>query len=707
MIGTHNTQNASSAGTTRVVRNTFAARNTPLILNRYLPVKEVGAGGFGQVFACKDMLMQRLVAIKKIELTELDAQRASWVREDMNRDAQVDALNAFETGSTTINLLDEGEKDSLASSLERRYLANVPGLDEARTAAALSDPSIVTIYDCQIAANVVYLVMEYVEGTTLTQLLEDFNDEITLDIVAAVFQSVSRALEVAHENGVLHFDIKPDNVLIDAQGNVKVTDFGLATLCDAQGEGTATAGTIGYMPLEQMRSEPLDARTDEWALASIAYEMLVGQNPFVAPTLDQALGLIDGAELTLPSRCWDDLPDEADDVLFKALDPQKEDRYETVAEFADDFIPLLGDAESGYEELAALVSGNDEFDADEEAGEEGAGGARAWRAGAAGRAGAGAERAGAAASQLLERSRAGFSEVKRSVLARIFAACASGFVAALGAWNITALSGIENPLFWAFVAGCAALGAVIPAGGALAGLIVLSAALLANAVYAPGILLLFAAGFWWFFVGRRGKAQANALLCFPLLSAFGLGPAAALLTGYVSRIPQALATAAFGGLLCMLFASFGSFDLMNWDIMQFWNFSDASAATAAVDATAATATAATDATAAVAAAATGASAPINANLIALVTNLGTWIILASWVLSALVMSVLTIPRKRVLAIVGALAGLSLIMIGIWLAYAFDPAAATMVPPTSLLVSAVLSGALMLFAAAALPLPQRN
>ena len=160
----------------------------------------------------------------------------------------------------------------------------------------------------------------------------------------------------------------------------------------------------------------------------------------------------------------------------------------------------------------------------------------------------------------------------------------------------------------------------------------------------------------------------------------------------------------------MLFASFGSFDLMNWDILQFWNFSDASAATAvAVDATAASAaaSAATDATAAVAAAATGASAPINANLIALVTNLGTWIILASWVLSALVMSVLTIPRKRVLAIVDALAGLSLIMIGIWLAYAFDPAAATMVPPTSLLVSAVLSGALMLFAAAALPLPQRN
>ena len=352
--------------------------NSRLILNKYLPLKEIGSGGFGTVFVCKDMLMQRLVAIKKIELTELDAQRARWVRDDMNRDAQVDALNAFETGHTTINLLTPGEEDSLADSLERRYLANVPGLDEARMAAALSDPSIVAIYDCQIAGNVVYLVMEYVEGATLTQVLADHNDEITLDVVSAVFESVSRALEIAHENGVLHFDIKPDNVLIDAQGNVKVTDFGLATLSDAQGEGTAAAGTIGYMPLEQMRQEPLDARTDEWALASIVYEMLVGENPFLAPTLDQALNSIDGAELTLPSRCWGDLPDEVDDVLFKALDPQKEDRYESVAEFADELMPLLGDADLGRCELAALVQGKDP----DEAADEFAGGSDTDDAGA-------------------------------------------------------------------------------------------------------------------------------------------------------------------------------------------------------------------------------------------------------------------------------------------------------------------------------------
>ena len=685
--------------------------NSRLILNKYLPLKEIGSGGFGTVFVCKDMLMQRLVAIKKIELTELDAQRARWVRDDMNRDAQVDALNAFETGHTTINLLTPGEEDSLADSLERRYLANVPGLDEARMAAALSDPSIVAIYDCQIAGNVVYLVMEYVEGATLTQVLADHNDEITLDVVSAVFESVSRALEVAHENGVLHFDIKPDNVIIDAQGNVKVTDFGLATLSDAQGEGTAAAGTIGYMPLEQMRQEPLDARTDEWALASVVYEMLVGENPFLAPTLDQALNSIDGAELTLPSRCWGDLPDEVDDILFKALDPQKEDRYESVAEFADELMPLLGDADLGRCELAALVQGKDPNEAADGYAEDDATGGD--RAGAS----EGFAAASNAAGAFLARLREGFSDFQKSLAARIFAAIGSGFVAALGAWNISQISGLNNPLFWAFVAGCAVLGAVSPPVGALASLIVLSGALLACGAYVPGILLLAATGAWWWFVGRQGRAAANGLLSFPLCSAVGLAPVSALFTGYATRIPQAVATAALGGLLCLTCAGFGSMDLTNWDIVHNWNFAGDAALAASVSAeealdasvVAGEATASGGALSADASARTGASADasdINANMMALVTNAGTWVLLASWVLAALVMSLFARPHKRFMAVIGAFAGFSLIMIGIWLAYAFDPGAASMIPPTSLLASAVISGALMIFATAALPLPER-
>ena len=192
------------------------------------------------------------------------------------------------------NQLLPGQSVSLTNAVDPasrplvRTLSRIPGLDEARTAAMLSDPSIVAVYDFEIQDSTAYLIMEYVEGMTLTELLRDHDDRLTLDVVAAVFEAVAHALEVAHENGVLHLDIKPDNILINASGQVKVTDFGLATLADAQGFGVAGGGTIGYMPLEQMRQENLDARCDEWALASVTYEMLAGENPFLAPNLFQA-----------------------------------------------------------------------------------------------------------------------------------------------------------------------------------------------------------------------------------------------------------------------------------------------------------------------------------------------------------------------------------------------------------------------------------
>ena len=245
-----------------------------------------------------------------------------------------------------------------AATDDVRWLADLPGLDEARTAALLSDAHIVAVYDFQVVDRMAYLIMEYVEGMTLTRFLRDFDDDLSLDIIAALFADISAALVAAHSAGVLHLDIKPDNVLIDKRGQAKVTDFGLATLADAQGFGMAGGGTIGYMPPEQMHQESLDARTDEWALASIAYEMLTGKNPFVdARTLDEALDAIDGAELVLPSLCWRGLDAEADDVVFRALDPEREERYDSVAEFAEELQPLLGDAAQGHRELAELVGG--------------------------------------------------------------------------------------------------------------------------------------------------------------------------------------------------------------------------------------------------------------------------------------------------------------------------------------------------------------
>lgn len=336
-----------------------------LILDRYEPLGTAGEGGFGTVEIAWDPRIQRKVAIKTIALTELDAYRANlpgahavnhssptadrwhgvqpWDEFLAAEDAPYPDVPVMEYGS-------EMEPDEIHA------LSHLPGLDEARTAAMLSDPRIVTVYDFEIRDRFAYLIMEYVEGLTLTQLLADYADFLTLDMVTAVFDAMAGALTVAHKAGVLHLDIKPDNIIINLQGQAKVTDFGLATLADAAGKGTTGGGTIGYMPLEQMRREHLDARTDEWSLASVLYEMLTGDNPFRVETLDQAEAAIEEAELILPSLCWDDIDEQIDDVLFYALDPNPDERYASVADFAEEADKFLGDADVGSEQLSLAVA---------------------------------------------------------------------------------------------------------------------------------------------------------------------------------------------------------------------------------------------------------------------------------------------------------------------------------------------------------------
>ena len=402
-----------------------------LILDRYEPLGTAGAGGFGTVQIAWDPRIQRKVAIKTIELSELDAQRAKLpgaeavqgvraqragangetsgidalsqpAANDLNTAGQAyDPSPYSKAGETAVNrwrgvqpwgeFLAQDDAQRAANQPDPSQpspramapepdaddaprgqftaLAHIPGLDEARTAAMLSDPRIVTVFDFEVRGRVAYLIMEYVEGLTLSRLLAEYGDYITLDVVAAVFDAVAGALGVAHKAGVLHLDIKPDNILINAAGQVKVTDFGLATLADASGAGTTGGGTIGYMPLEQMRRQPLDARTDEWSLASVTYEMMTGENPFRADDLKSAQRVIEEAELVLPSLCWDDVDEQIDDVLFYALDPDPDCRYASVRDFAEEADKFLGDADDGVEQLAAFVENSlrpDDVDSHEE-----------------------------------------------------------------------------------------------------------------------------------------------------------------------------------------------------------------------------------------------------------------------------------------------------------------------------------------------------
>ena len=488
-------------------------------------------------------------------------------------------------------------------------LAHVPGLDEARTAAKLSDQSIVTVYDFEIQGTTAYLIMEYVEGITLTQLMRRFDDQIDLDIIAAVFDSVAHALDVAHNNQVLHLDIKPDNILINQQGQVKVTDFGLATLMDASGHGRAGGGTIGYMPPEQMRQEPLDARCDEWALASVTYQMLVGKNPFLAPTLSEAEAAIEDADLLLPSQCWDDLESAADDVIFYALDPDREERYDTVAEFAEELEPLLGDAEQGVVKLAALV-GDAELEDEEEARQE--------------------RRRRERGPHVPLRDR--ISSGARTAAAHALGAGGSAAVMALAASNIPVTSGLQNPAFWVLILAAGVLGVFWPHFGALLSFLLLSVAVIVQGSPVLGCVMAAATVLWWYFVARHGKAAANVALVCPIAGGFGLGQIAPLSAGFSLPPAHAVITTLYCALIAAALAACGSNSLLDWNMFANASFEYAG--------------------------------EIEQSLLLLLQEPSFWIIVASWILAALVLALFRRRPTRPFAFFGVVLAAAVLFAGL-------------------------------------------
>ena len=576
-------------------------RKSKLILDRYRPLGSAGAGGFGTVQVAWDERIQRKVAIKTIQLTELDAERAALPGADAVepvRDIYQDDVlpwedDSGETGQPEYADLEPTVDQGAYPDLEPiRSLAHLPGLDEARTAAMLQDARIVTVYDFEVRERTAYLIMEYVEGLTLTELLREYSEYITLDIIAAVFEAVAGALAVAHKAGVLHLDIKPDNIMINAKGQVKVTDFGLATLADAAGQGLAGGGTIGYMPLEQMRREHLDVRTDEWSLAAVLYEMLAGENPFLAPNLEEAPAAIEEAELVLPSLCWENLDEQIDDVIFYALDPDREERYASVKDFAEEARKFLGNARRGRNQLASIVTRDLQGDqapgpsADLQDVSQTVGGeitndearARAQEAARAARSERSARRkrvvrdvASSAASALLTPGAV-------SIAGRVFAIAASAFLSYLAAINIPFIASASVP--FAPVALLVAVGVGIvaafrPALGALIGYLLMSVALIMGNSPIAGAAVLVSAFAWWYFIGRLGVAEGNAGLCEPVAGAIGGGALAPLAAGASLRTPSAVATAAFACVIALVLGAAGTGSIMGWDAFANWQFSRA------------------------------------------------------------------------------------------------------------------------------------
>jgi eukaryotic-like serine/threonine-protein kinase len=207
---------------------------------------------------------------------------------------------------------------------------------EAKNAAALSHPNIVSIYDRGEAEGTYYIAMEYLDGRSLKELLLSRGDA-PIAVVVEYGRQILSALRFAHRHGIVHRDIKPHNVLVDGDGRVKVTDFGIARAGTSQmTEAGSIVGTAQYLSPEQARGGDVDQRSDLYALGVLMYEMLTGAVPFSGDTpVEIAMKHLSQTPVP-PSAKRHDIPHELDMVVMRALAKDPDDRYQTADEMEAD-----------------------------------------------------------------------------------------------------------------------------------------------------------------------------------------------------------------------------------------------------------------------------------------------------------------------------------------------------------------------------------
>ena len=264
----------------------------------------VGRGGMAEVFRARDIRLDRIVGVKTL-------------RDDLARD----------------------------QTFQARFRR------EAQSAASLNHPSIVAVYDTGEdmvgGTPIPYIVMEFVDGRTLRDLLRD-DRRLLPERAAEITDGVLRALDYSHRNGIVHRDIKPGNVMLTRSGDVKVMDFGIArAVSDSQMTMTQTAQVIGtaqYLSPEQARGERVDARSDLYSTGCLLYELLTGRPPFTGDSPVAIAYQHVKEDPVPPSRIDPEVPDWADAIVLKAMMKDPADRYQTAGEMRNDIQRALSGA---------------------------------------------------------------------------------------------------------------------------------------------------------------------------------------------------------------------------------------------------------------------------------------------------------------------------------------------------------------------------
>src|ERR1700761_7767550 len=259
-------------------------------VGRYEITGELGRGAMGVVYKALDPTIGRTVALKTMRL-------------------DVHGLDAQE--------------------MVRRFQ------NEARAAGVLNHPNIVTIYDAGERDGIFYIAMEFIEGTTLHEILTE-KRVLATDEVLQYTRQIARGLDYAHSNGIVHRDIKPANIMITANGTVKIMDFGIAKTGGQVTNTGQVLGTPNYMSPEQVKGRALDGRSDLFSLGVILYEMLTGEKPFVGQNVTTIIYKIVNENPITPRDLDVTVHPGLSAIVTKALAKAPDDRYQTGADLVRD-----------------------------------------------------------------------------------------------------------------------------------------------------------------------------------------------------------------------------------------------------------------------------------------------------------------------------------------------------------------------------------
>ncbi|HEX8282970.1 MAG TPA: serine/threonine-protein kinase, partial [Pyrinomonadaceae bacterium] len=216
--------------------------------------------------------------------------------------------------------------------------------NEARIQASLQHPNVATLYDfCEVQGQPC-IIMEYVDGQTISERIDACAAPLPLPETAHVFERVCEAVEYIHRNGVIHRDIKSNNIKISSQGQVKLLDFGIAKGQTSQQltQVGSVIGTLHYLAPELVRGGTADARGDIWALGVLLYEMVTGRTPFDADTIGDLCDRIDRVEYAPPAQLNPGVPREVSAIISRCLRKNPAERYASAAELLADARRLAG-----------------------------------------------------------------------------------------------------------------------------------------------------------------------------------------------------------------------------------------------------------------------------------------------------------------------------------------------------------------------------